>query len=622
MHAIRRLTLLTVLGLSAQATLLAQEQCLSAGFAGTDSANGLMFDLTTQGDQRLTRLVAHMETGVKSVDVYTRAGTHVGHENSSAGWSQLGPVDVSSKGEGAPTEIPLLLGIDVPSGETRAFYLRSRTVGKRLLYGSSSNASSTELALGTATALSGAFSTAGSKPSGAVNGRVCYGAAATGLLAAQPEVSQPDGGSMGLLIDAGSAAMGDTYLVLGADAASASSSGTSLGGGLKLPFVFDAISLGTLEFANASVGGVVLFESTLGVLDSDGRAAAKINVPAGSGNSGLIGRDLLFCFVVLDAAAQGAPSFASQAVTLSLVDAPAAPVASFTSSSTSGCDSLTVSFAAGSSGGEVTGWRWDFDGDGVSDSSEENPVHTFSSPGDYPVQLTVAGPGGSDVELKSNHVEVNASPSASFTPSVMEGPLPLEVTFVNNSSGSVSSYTWDFDDGETETTSAKLDQVHIFEEAGDYWVTLDAKGSGTCGDDVEQVLIKVRTPTFGDVYELMEDNFNLPLGTGSKSCTSCHDGGSFPPLDFSSQGDAYDALVGFKCFDLNTFEFVQYVHQSSVPNSAPESFLVEKLLKPSPECQGTASGGQMPQGGSEFLSESDPAYVQLMAWIDAGAKND
>ena len=44
--------------------------------------------------------------------------------------------------------------------------------------------------------------------------------------------------------------------------------------------------------------------------------------------------------------------------------------------------------------GSITGWLWDF-GDG-STSSDRNTFHTYAREGNYPVKLTVTGPGGSD----------------------------------------------------------------------------------------------------------------------------------------------------------------------------------------------------------------------------------
>lgn len=48
------------------------------------------------------------------------------------------------------------------------------------------------------------------------------------------------------------------------------------------------------------------------------------------------------------------------------------------------------------SGGEPIRWSWDFDGDGVEDSNEQNPVWNYSSPGIFPVSLSVENQNGTD----------------------------------------------------------------------------------------------------------------------------------------------------------------------------------------------------------------------------------
>ncbi|PKL58732.1 MAG: hypothetical protein CVV33_10370, partial [Methanomicrobiales archaeon HGW-Methanomicrobiales-4] len=68
------------------------------------------------------------------------------------------------------------------------------------------------------------------------------------------------------------------------------------------------------------------------------------------------------------------------------VGAPEPVQASFTVSPESGSSPLVVTFTD-TSKGSLTGWAWTF-GDGGS-SSEQNPVHTFTSPGAFEVNLTV-----------------------------------------------------------------------------------------------------------------------------------------------------------------------------------------------------------------------------------------
>ena len=81
--------------------------------------------------------------------------------------------------------------------------------------------------------------------------------------------------------------------------------------------------------------------------------------------------------------------------------------AEFTTSATAGGAPFTVAFTDTSKGNPVS-WTWDF-GDGTT-SSEENPRHTYTSPGRYTVTLTAATPTGTtNVETKVGLVTVRPS---------------------------------------------------------------------------------------------------------------------------------------------------------------------------------------------------------------------
>jgi PKD repeat protein len=71
------------------------------------------------------------------------------------------------------------------------------------------------------------------------------------------------------------------------------------------------------------------------------------------------------------------------------------PDSAFTASKVTGAHPLTVQFTDASTG-NAKSWAWDFNGDGVVDSTEPNPTHTFENEGTYVVRLRVANPAGED----------------------------------------------------------------------------------------------------------------------------------------------------------------------------------------------------------------------------------
>jgi PKD repeat protein len=57
------------------------------------------------------------------------------------------------------------------------------------------------------------------------------------------------------------------------------------------------------------------------------------------------------------------------------------------------------------SSGQIVSWSWDFDDDGIVDSTDQNPSHTYLEPGNYTVSLTVADAvGHSATEKKTNFI--------------------------------------------------------------------------------------------------------------------------------------------------------------------------------------------------------------------------
>lgn len=78
--------------------------------------------------------------------------------------------------------------------------------------------------------------------------------------------------------------------------------------------------------------------------------------------------------------------------------------ADFSANPTSGLPPLTVSFSDESTGGAVR-WEWDFDNNGVVDSTVQNPSYIYNQAGLYSVKLTVFdSTNNSDTEVKSGYI--------------------------------------------------------------------------------------------------------------------------------------------------------------------------------------------------------------------------
>ena len=150
------------------------------------------------------------------------------------------------------------------------------------------------------------------------------------------------------------------------------------------------------------------------------------------------------------------------------------PVADFSSDVTSGNAPLTVTFTDKSTG-TPTAWDWNF-GDG-SDSTDQNPVHIYTSAGTYTTTLTVSNADGTaskDGTITVLQTTEPVVPVADFTSNVASGNAPLTVSFTDMSTGSTTAWSWDFGDGPTSTDQ---NPVHTYTSTGAYTVTLTASNA-------------------------------------------------------------------------------------------------------------------------------------------------
>jgi PKD repeat protein len=155
-----------------------------------------------------------------------------------------------------------------------------------------------------------------------------------------------------------------------------------------------------------------------------------------------------------------------------------APTADFTSPSSALINTEVTFDASGSSDpdGDTLTYSWDF-GDGSGAGSGISPKHTYTSAGDFTVELTVSdGKGGADSKDKSITIlEEGENPTASFSASKSSAKAKEEITFDAGDSfdddGSISSYSWDFNNDGIEDATGKTTSTS-FPEAGTYTVKL------------------------------------------------------------------------------------------------------------------------------------------------------
>jgi PKD repeat protein len=106
-------------------------------------------------------------------------------------------------------------------------------------------------------------------------------------------------------------------------------------------------------------------------------------------------------------------------------------------------------------------WSWDFDNDGVADSTEQNPTYEYAEDGVYTVNLKVReSDGDSETKTKVEYItviKVNAPP-VSNPAGPYTGTEGVAIAYDGSGSydtdGNIVAYDWDFGDGNTATGAA------------------------------------------------------------------------------------------------------------------------------------------------------------------------
>ncbi len=139
----------------------------------------------------------------------------------------------------------------------------------------------------------------------------------------------------------------------------------------------------------------------------------------------------------------------------------------FTASPTSGPVNTSVAFTNTtytSDPGGVLAYQWDFENDGIYDSSVVAPTHVYPTEGLYSVKLqAIDALHGAQTITRTNYIAIDAV-DASFTSALVTGTT---MQFTDTSTGSPTTWAWDFEnDGIVDSTSQN--PVFTYPSAGAY----------------------------------------------------------------------------------------------------------------------------------------------------------
>ena len=207
------------------------------------------------------------------------------------------------------------------------------------------------------------------------------------------------------------------------------------------------------------------------------------------------------------------------------------PQIDYTHSAIEGCAPLTIHINNQSTPANADfEWYVLYNNGAVAMSSHQvSPTFEIEEPGHYTLYLKVTTQDGCvDSLIRWDYIRVNAQPIAEFSamPEIsLMSENNGEVAFTNYSDESVmtqagSSFYWDFDDGERDSTNVA--PTHVFAQWGDYNVTLHIETEDGCASEIahtvviEQDLIfpNIITPNgdgINDVFAIENLNTNVNL---------------------------------------------------------------------------------------------------------------
>ena len=137
---------------------------------------------------------------------------------------------------------------------------------------------------------------------------------------------------------------------------------------------------------------------------------------------------------------------------------------------------LVVKFTDTSTGNPES-WNWEF-GDGTT-STQANPVHVYSTPGAFHVNLTVSR--GINKDTSTQTIVAGGVPAADFVADSTTISVNTPVHFTDKTLNSPTKWSWDFGDGATAT---EQNPTHAYPVKGIYSITLTATNND--GTDTEK----------------------------------------------------------------------------------------------------------------------------------------
>ena len=164
------------------------------------------------------------------------------------------------------------------------------------------------------------------------------------------------------------------------------------------------------------------------------------------------------------------------------------PEVGFTPSTTDGCVPLTVNFTNTSVGATYYDWAFDFG----NTSNDENPIHTFNTPGTYAVTLVGTDLFGCFTDTTIVNIIVYDIPTSGFETDKTEYCSGVDsISVTNLSSNDAIQYEWDFGNGQIYND---FEPTILLIDTGEQTINLTVENAFGCEHISSQDITVLGTP--------------------------------------------------------------------------------------------------------------------------------
>lgn len=295
------------------------------------------------------------------------------------------------------------------------------------------------------------------------------------------------------------------------------------------------------------------------------------------------------------------------------------PVAAFTvNASVCQRDSVRIVDASAIPVGTIASWQWDF-GDGNTSTRTTNTpfYHQYTTPGNYTISLITVAASGCKSDTAFMPVTVLPKPLANFNTggNVCLGDSIRFVDASTSTAGAITSWQWNFGDGNSSTFTTNNPFYHTYTAAGNYPVTLIVSAINGCSSDTFRLTVNVSSKpaaTFTYNGKPCIDSlltFSSSVPTGGTNPPAWHwnfgDGQTFNSATANTASHAYAASLT----NITVKHWVSY----SAGCSSDTAFTTIPIINPNPVASFVITGDTLCER-KPFTLTSTVTGVSNWAW--------